>query len=231
MEDTENPKKEEEQEEQEKDNGEECFNITYQCTYPLYNSSLLQRNPCLKQFEKIVEKHLSEETEEEMNELCEYLYRNELLSFLNVTDFSDDIIQEKIEQLYDIVLQKIQHSPYHDTFQSILHQATSLLIPNPSQETEITEEYKKWKEELKRECEEKGEKYEEMEQKENDENPVFDLFIGFQTFFSFDCFHLFHLVLVDLLMNNQIEPDHFQAFVSFFEIPPTSSNVAFASDL
>jgi len=75
------------------------YNSTFICTYNYYDASLALTNPCSKVlFEHNPKFH--EETESELLEMADYLYKNELLSAFHMEEFDEKAFNSKVQELY-----------------------------------------------------------------------------------------------------------------------------------
>ena len=75
------------------------YNSTFICTYNYYDASLALTNPCSKVlFEHNPKFH--EETESELLEMADYLYKNEVLSAFHMEEFDEKEFNSKVQELY-----------------------------------------------------------------------------------------------------------------------------------
>jgi hypothetical protein len=104
------------------------YNTEFVCTYVFYNFSLLEKNPKFVTFSDKIKEELIGTPEEELLEMSNFLYKNELLSVFELTEFNDEDINKKIEELYLVVLEKIEGSQYKNVFLDCIEKAKNDLI-------------------------------------------------------------------------------------------------------
>jgi len=75
------------------------YNSTFICTYNFYDNSLLKINPISNKITENNDNNFHEESPEELLEMAEFLYKNELLSAFHLTDF-DENLNIKVQELY-----------------------------------------------------------------------------------------------------------------------------------
>ena len=79
------------------------YNSSFICTYNFYDISLAVVNPISI---SLIENnpHFHEEPESELLEMAEFLYKNELLTAFNLTDFDEKNINASIKNLYAAII-------------------------------------------------------------------------------------------------------------------------------
>ena len=78
------------------------YNTEFVCTYVFYDHSLLKKNPKFKSMsDNLIEESKKGNTEEELKNISDFLYKNELLYALNIPDFNEELVNRKITALID----------------------------------------------------------------------------------------------------------------------------------
>jgi hypothetical protein len=99
------------------------YNTEFVCTYIFYNFSLLGKNPKFIEFVDKIKEEMKGTTEEELQEMSDYLYKNELLTAFDLKVFEETEINKKIEELYSIIIEKMEGSQFKDIFLNCIEKA------------------------------------------------------------------------------------------------------------
>jgi len=75
------------------------YNSTFICTYNFYDNFLLKLNPISNKITENNDNNFHEESQEELLEMAEILYKNELLAAFKLTEFNDTL-NTKVQDLY-----------------------------------------------------------------------------------------------------------------------------------
>ena len=85
------------------------YNTEFLCTYMFYDLNLAKINPLSKKYidckkkQVVIRNYESDSDEEDLTndqDSADYLYRNELLTAFNLTEYNDIILNTKINELY-----------------------------------------------------------------------------------------------------------------------------------
>jgi len=85
------------------------YNTEFLCTYMFYDLNLAKINPLSKKYidckkkQVVIRNYESDSYEEDLTndqDSADYLYRNELLTAFNLTEYNDIILNTKINELY-----------------------------------------------------------------------------------------------------------------------------------
>ena len=101
------------------------YNSTFLCTYPFYDSNLMELNPISRNYK--ADKGDDYVAEEEDECIQDYLYKNELLTAFEMDEFNDAILSEKIDALQATVLSKLENSNYKNEFKDLVKEDNAFL--------------------------------------------------------------------------------------------------------